>query len=89
MASSVEFYQLEVFIAVAEEGSFSRAAERVFRTQSAVSQAVKKLEDELGSLLLDRQAAALVPTETGRAVLEYARRTGADAQPVPAARRGG
>ena len=71
----MEFHQLEVFIAVAEEGSFSRAAERVFRTQSAVSQAVKKLEDELAVLLLDRQTATLVPTEAGRAVLEYARRT--------------
>jgi len=69
----VEFHQLEVFIAVAEEGSFSRAAERVFRTQSAVSQAVKKLEDELAVLLLDRQTATLIPTEAGRAVLEYAR----------------
>lgn len=71
----MEFYQLEVFIAVAEEGSFSRAAERVFRTQSAVSQAVKKLEDELGLLLLDRETATLVPTEAGQAVLDYARRT--------------
>jgi len=74
MAALMEFYQLEDLIAVAEEGSFSRAAARVFRTQSAVSQAIKKLEDELGVPLLDRTAGTLIPTQAGQLVLDHARR---------------
>lgn len=70
----MEFYQLEDFVAVVEEGSFSRAAARVFRTQSAVSQAIKRLEDELSTSLLDRDTHGLTPTETGRMLLDYARR---------------
>jgi DNA-binding transcriptional LysR family regulator len=70
----VEFYQLEDFVAVVEEESFSRAAIRVFRTQSAVSQAIKRLEEELGTSLLDRDTHGFAPTESGRMVLDYARR---------------
>ncbi len=70
----MEFYQLEDFVAVVEEGTFSKAAVRVFRTQSAVSQAVKRLEEELKTSLLDRDTHGLEPTETGRMVLHYARR---------------
>ena len=42
----MEISQLEVFLAVAREGGFSRAAEKLYRTQSAVSQAIRKLETE-------------------------------------------
>ncbi len=70
----MEFYQLEEFIAVVEERSFTRAAERVFRTQAAVSVAIKRLEDELGVPLLTRSGHECVPTEAGRALLGYARR---------------
>jgi len=48
----MELSQLEVFLAVARERRFSRAAEKLFRTQSAVSQTIHKLEGELGEALL-------------------------------------
>ena len=47
--------QLEVFLAVAREGGFSRAAEKLYRAQAAVSQAVRKLEAEIGEPLFDRR----------------------------------
>ncbi|HZP17456.1 MAG TPA: LysR family transcriptional regulator, partial [Terriglobales bacterium] len=50
----MDLSQLEVFLAVAREGGFSRAADKLFRTQSAVSQAVRKLEAEIGEPLFDR-----------------------------------
>jgi DNA-binding transcriptional LysR family regulator len=52
----MELFQLETFLAVAEEKSFSRAATRMHRTQSAVSQTISKLEDELGERLFDRSS---------------------------------
>ena len=52
----MDLFQLETFLAVAEERSFSRAAARLHRTQPAVSQAVAKLETELGEILLDRSS---------------------------------
>jgi DNA-binding transcriptional LysR family regulator len=70
----VEFYQLETFIAVVEERSFSRAAERVFRTQSAVSQAIKRLEEILEVPLIDRRSTTLEPTEAGEVLLDHARK---------------
>ena len=48
----MEISQLEVFLAVAREGGFSRAAEKLYRTQSAVSQAIRKLETEIGEPFL-------------------------------------
>jgi|SRR5215831_4729090 len=71
----MEFQQLEMFIAVVEEGSVSRAAERVFRTAPAVSIALTKLEEEFGSVLFDRsdrQQPEL--TSSGRVLYSYARR---------------
>ncbi len=59
---------------VANERSFSRAAEKLERTQPAVSLALQRLETELGEKLLDRSAKDVVLTDAGRAVLEYARR---------------
>lgn len=59
---------------VANERSFSRAAEKLARTQPAVSLALQRLESELGEKLLDRSAKDVVLTDAGRAVLEYARR---------------
>ena len=44
----MDISQLEVFLAVAREGGFSRAADKLYRTQSAVSQSVRKLEAEIG-----------------------------------------
>jgi DNA-binding transcriptional LysR family regulator len=70
----MDLLQLEHFIAVCEEGTFTRAAERVFRTQSAVSQSIKKIEDEIGAPLFARGMHDVTLTETGKVVLDYARR---------------
>ena len=70
----MELNTLRVFMTVANERSFSRAAEKLERTQPAVSLALQRLETELGEKLLDRSAKDVVLTDAGRAVLEYARR---------------
>src|SRR6266567_3395284 len=70
----MELYPLQVFLKVATEKSFSRAAERLLRTQPAVSLAVQRLEAELGEKLIDRSAKELLLTDAGRTVLDYARR---------------
>ncbi|MBO0910465.1 MAG: LysR family transcriptional regulator [Acidobacteria bacterium] len=68
----MEISQLEVFLAVAREGGFSRAAEKLYRTQSAVSQAVRKLETEIGEPLFDRSTRDGMLTDAGRVLREYA-----------------
>jgi len=65
---------LRVFLTVAEERSFSRAAVRLFRTQSAVSQAVRRLETVLGEALFDRTTREARLTEAGRTLKDYAER---------------
>lgn len=65
---------LQAFVAVAEQGSFSRAADRLFRTQSAVSKRVAALEEELTARLFDRIGHRTGLTEAGRALLPRARR---------------
>jgi len=70
----MELFPLRVFLTVASEKSFSRAAERLLRTQPAVSLAVQRLEHELGDTLIDRSAKQLLLTDAGRIVLDYARR---------------
>lgn len=70
----MELHALQVFETVVAERSFSRAAEKLFRTQPAVSLAIQRLENELGDKLIDRGAKDLVPTDTGRTVLDFARR---------------
>lgn len=64
--------QLETFLAVAEERGFSRAAVRLRRTQPAVSQVIRKLEDSLGELLFDRAARDGSLTAAGALLREYA-----------------
>jgi DNA-binding transcriptional LysR family regulator len=66
--------QLEVFLAVAREGKFSRAAEKLHRTQSAVSQSVHKLEADIGEPLFDRSSRDGLLTDAGRVLQEYAGR---------------
>jgi DNA-binding transcriptional LysR family regulator len=68
----VDLSQLEMLVAVAQERSFSRAADRVHRTQSAVSQAVQRLEAEIGSALFDRSSRSGTLTEAGRVLYDYA-----------------
>ena len=68
----MELSQLEVFLAVARERRFSRAADKLFRTQSAVSQTIRRLEDELGEALFDRSSREGVLTDAGKVLHEYA-----------------
>ena len=70
----MELYPLQVFLMIASEKSFSRAAEKLLRTQPAVSLALQRLELELGDKLIDRSAKELVLTDAGQTVLDYARR---------------
>jgi DNA-binding transcriptional LysR family regulator len=68
----MDLAELEVFLTVVREGRFSRAAEKLYRTQSAVSQTIRKLEDELGELLFDRSSRDGALTDAGRVLQEYA-----------------
>src|SRR5258708_22508823 len=65
---------LRVFLAVAEERSFSRAAAKVHRTQPAVSQAVRRLERDLGEQLFDRSSKSGTLTDAGRVLQNYGQR---------------
>jgi DNA-binding transcriptional LysR family regulator len=69
----MELHQLEYFVAVAEESSFTRAAARVHVAQPGVSAQVRRLEAELGQQLLDRSGRSVRLTEVGRAMLPFAR----------------
>jgi DNA-binding transcriptional LysR family regulator len=70
----MELYPLKVFLAVATERSFSRAAEKLLRTQPAVSLAVQRLEVDLGEKLIDRSSTPPMLTDAGRIIVDYARR---------------
>jgi DNA-binding transcriptional LysR family regulator len=70
----MELHPLRVFLTVAMEKSFSRAAEKLLRTQPAISLSIQRLEVELGERLIDRSAKDLLLTDAGKVVLEYARR---------------
>ncbi|AZF05451.1 LysR family transcriptional regulator [Pseudomonas sp. R5-89-07] len=67
---------LHSLVCVVDEGSFTRAAERVHRTQSTVSQQIRKLEESVGQVLLvrDRSGQHVSPTEHGELLTQYARR---------------
>jgi DNA-binding transcriptional LysR family regulator len=65
---------LRSFVSVVDAGGFTRAGERVHRTQSTVSQQIKRLEDDIGQPLLNRSGKDLTPTEAGERLLSYARR---------------
>jgi DNA-binding transcriptional LysR family regulator len=68
----MDLFQLETFLAVAREKSFSRAATRLRRTQSAVSQTISKLEDSLGERLFDRSSRDGTLTDAGKVLVAYA-----------------
>src|SRR5271157_5159252 len=70
----MEISQLEAFVAVVEEKSFSRAAAKLLRTQPAISQAIRRLEEWTGEPLLDRSSRSGILTEAGRMVYENAER---------------
>lgn len=65
---------MEVLIAVAREKSFSRAAEVLYRTQPAVSQSIRRLEDEVGEQLFDRSSKDGTLTTAGEVLLDYAKK---------------
>ena len=69
----MEIHQLRYFVAVAEEGGFSHAAEREHVSQPSLSQQIQKLEAELNQQLFDRLPRSVVLTEAGRSLLPYAR----------------
>jgi len=70
----MDLFELETFLAVVREGGFSRAAKALHRTQPAVSQTIRKLEDDLGEPLLDRSSRDGTLTDAGRLLEEYAQR---------------
>ena len=69
----MEVHQLRYFVAVADEGSFSRAAAKVRVSQPSLSQQIRKLEAEVGQPLFDRLPRSVVLTEAGRCLIDYAR----------------
>lgn len=71
----MDFDQLETFLAVARHSSFSRAAERRFRTQPAISSQIRALEEEVGAKLFDRSGGRVALTGAGKVFQEYAEQT--------------
>tara|TARA_B100001123_G_C15345776_1_gene1037046 strand:+ start:11538 stop:12437 length:900 start_codon:yes stop_codon:yes gene_type:complete len=70
----VDLSELQVFLFVATERSFSKAAERLHKTQPAISQTIKRLEENLGEKLFDRSSKGGHLTQAGTILLDYARR---------------
>lgn len=71
----MDFDQIETFLEVARLSSFSRAAERRFRTQPAISSQIRSLEDEVGAKLLDRSGGRVALTAAGKVFQKYAEET--------------
>src|SRR5579864_1082268 len=71
----MDFDQLETFLEVARHASFSRAAEKRFRTQPAISSQIRALEDEVGAKLLDRSGGKVSLTAAGKVFQKYAEET--------------
>ena len=70
----MDLFQLEAFVTVVREGSFSKAAKVLYRTQPAVSQIIQRLEEEVGHPLFDRSSRRGVLTDAGRVLLAHAER---------------
>ena len=66
--------QLRSFLAIVDSGSFTKAAERVHKTQSAVSMHIRRLEEQLGCALFVKQGRGARLTEEGEKLIEFARR---------------
>jgi DNA-binding transcriptional LysR family regulator len=71
----MDFDQLETFLEVARHVSFSRAAEKRFRTQPAISSQIRALEEEVGARLFDRSGGKVALTAAGKAFQQYAEQT--------------
>src|SRR5262249_44136455 len=76
----MDLRQLEMFRAVAEQGTFTRAADRLHVSQSAVSRQVQLLEEELGGALLRRSARGVTLTEAGELLLRMTHRVERDVE---------
>jgi DNA-binding transcriptional LysR family regulator len=74
MSVTLDLDQLKTFVAIAQTGSFTRAAELVFKTQSAVSMQMRRLEERIGKPIFAREGRASRLTEDGERLLGYARR---------------
>lgn len=74
MAATIDTDLLRTFLAIAETGSFTRAAEEVHKTQSAVSMQMRKLEDRLGRALFERGGRSVRLTPEGQRLMDYAQR---------------
>ena len=70
----MDFDQLTTFLEVVKQGNFSRAGDKVFRSQSAVSAQIRQLEQEYGAKLLDRSGKRVSLTPAGEVLFEYANR---------------
>jgi DNA-binding transcriptional LysR family regulator len=70
----MELHQLRYFVTVVREGTFTKAAERLYITQPSLSEQIRKLETELGSPLFDRLGRSLALTSAGEAFLPHAQR---------------
>src|SRR5258708_28831379 len=73
MSALIDVDQLRTFIAIVETGSFTKAAEVVHKTQSAVSMQMKRLEERLGKPIFSRDGRASQLTEDGERLLHYPR----------------
>src|SRR6516225_2009166 len=73
-AAVLDLELLKSFVSVVDAGGFTRAGERVHRTQSTVSQQIRRLEEDVGQILLNRNGKDVTPTEAGERLLSYARR---------------
>lgn len=74
MSVNLNLHLLRIYVAVLDHGSFTRAAEALTMSQSAVSRAVQELERQLNTVLLERRARGVAPTEAGLILGEHARR---------------
>ena len=70
----MELFSLKVLLAVAAEQNFTRAGEKLLRTQPAISLSIQRLEDEVGEKLIERSGKEIMLTDAGKIVVEYARR---------------
>src|SRR5690606_11689806 len=73
MFTPLDLDQLRTFVAIIETGSFTRAAEQVFRTQSAVSMQMRRLEERIGKQLFEKDGRTNRLTTDGERLLPYAR----------------
>ena len=74
MAAPLDLDQLKTFIAIAETGSFTRAADRVFKTQSAVSMQMRRLEERIGQPIFIKDGRINRLSDDGEKLLNYARK---------------